>query len=207
MVNTRGNERGQGISKGSPLHKLPWLAAGAAIFISVIVGTMLLAVQIVDRNPPIRFISRTAVSSDVIQGGILEIQFTVDRYRFCKAEIDRWLVDSTGAKHSIPSYTTAVDTKLGLISDVRQITIPTATSVGNANYWIDARYYCNWLQRFIDWPIRVRSPILVFHVIPNPNLPEGLLWYPNQRNTMLGMYSYPQPGRHVVPMSQDLFRK
>lgn len=147
-----------------PFSTPKWKVIGALIYMCALIGNFYLAVLIVDRNPPVRFISREAVQSSVPRGGVLQTHFSLERYRFCDAEIDRWVIDSTGEKHSISSYTAAIFPKLGLINDSREITLPPNVAVGPAEYIIDAKYYCNWIQILFNAPIIVKSPAVRFNV-------------------------------------------
>lgn len=137
---------------------------GGMVFLLALWGSFNLAMMLIDREIPIQFISREAIEDEVPQGGILTVQFTIERNRVCKSEINRWLIDSQHVKHAITSYTTALVPTLGRISDQREITVPIGASTGKAVYYVENYYYCNVLQRIFEWPIIVRSPDVDFTI-------------------------------------------
>jgi hypothetical protein len=147
------------------VHKLHWRVAGAIVFLLAVLGSFSLAAMLVDREPPTQFLERKALSDKVPQGGVLTVQFKLKRYRICRAEVFRWVIDSERTKHAISSFTTTSDSNLGEISDVREISLPPAVAVGPAVYYVEAEYYCNTLQWILDWPIVVRSPDARFEVV------------------------------------------
>ncbi|QWY83367.1 hypothetical protein [Rhizobium phage RHph_X3_2] len=152
------------------VHKLHWRVAGVVVFLLAILGSFSLAAMLVDRQPPTQFLERKALNDKVPQGGVLSVHFKVRRDRLCRAEVFRWVIDSEHTKHAISSFTTALDSTLGEISDVREISLPPAVAVGPAVYYVEAEYYCNTLQWIFDWPIVVRSPDAHFEVVPGENI-------------------------------------
>lgn len=152
-----------------------WLSALIAAPFAVLLAWMVTAV--IDRHPPVTYESASAMASAVAQGGVIEVEFVVFRHRICKATVRRWVTDSTGTRHSIPSFTVGPRTQLaGLDRYRRTITIPEAVAVGPASYQVDLSYECNLIHR-LGWPIEVQSPVIHFDVTPRlPPLfevPEG----------------------------------
>lgn len=143
-----------------------WLSAAIAAPFAVLLAWLVTA--IIDRTPPISYEHVRPMVDSVPQGGIIEVEFTVFRTRICESEVRRWLTDSTGTRHSIPSFTVGPKTQLaGLDTYKRTITIPEAAAVGQAIYQVDIEYSCNLIHR-LGWPIFVQSPPIRFEITPRP---------------------------------------
>lgn len=142
-----------------------WTSAAIAAPFAVLLAW--LVTSIIDRQAPIVYEQVRALSDSVPQGGTIGVEFSVFRLRICDAEAKRWLTDSAGVKHSIPSYTVGPRRLAGLDTYRRTITIPDATALGQASYQVDIDFYCNPLHR-LGWPINVVSPPIRFDVTPKP---------------------------------------
>lgn len=140
-----------------------FIAAPFAVVLAYIVNGL------IDRMPPITYENASTPSvSSVPQGGIIDIEFTVFRHRICPGEAKRWLTDSEGKKHSIPSFTVGPRVQLaGLDRYRRTITIPEAAALGPATYEVEIDYTCNVIHR-LGWPIHVVSPPIRFEITPRP---------------------------------------
>lgn len=150
------------------VHSTFWKVMGVMVAATSLYGTFSLATMLVDRNPPIVFHERYAMNNDVPQGGILSVSLIEEHMRYCKSGDYRWVIDSEQTKHTITSFSVskASPYAVGKFHEQRDVTIPLAASLGPARYYIEAYYYCNILQRILDWPIIVRSPDVRFNVIP-----------------------------------------
>lgn len=130
------------------------------------VGGWTVTTEFLNRDAPIEFISATANSSAVPQGGTIDIHFEVNRYRICPVQkVQRVLLDASGQEHAISNYTLATNTKPGRESYDRTIEIPDAASLGPASYRITIYYTCNVVQN-LGWPIKVSSPPARFTIVP-----------------------------------------
>lgn len=121
----------------------------------------------IDRVPPIIYERVRALSDSVPQGGLIRVEFSVLRLRLCDGEVARWLIDSAGVKHSIPSFTIGPRPLAGLDTYRRTITIPEAAALGQATYQVDLEYSCNLIHR-LGWPIEIHSPPIRFEITPRP---------------------------------------
>lgn len=156
-------------------HKLHWRIAGVVVFALACFGSFNLATMIIDRDPPVEFKSRVALTPVVQQGGTLIVEAVVERSRICKTDIRRWVTDSEGTRHAISSYTVSPFTGLGIIKSTVEVTIPSAVPTGPAQYHIETDYYCNFVQRLMGWPIRVKSPFVQFLVVPEEGSSSNLV--------------------------------
>ncbi len=140
------------------------IGAGLALALAFF-GSYSLASLVLDRAPPITYEGARALQPEVGRGGTLDVEFQVFRTRICSAVTRRWLVDSEGTRHAIPSYTVGVKLLAGRETYQRSITIPLAAALGPAWYEVSLDYYCNVFHR-IGWPINVTSPPVPFLIRP-----------------------------------------
>lgn len=139
-----------------------------------IVGAGALGFMINDRTPPISYEGAGAMSPSVPAGGTIEVEFKVYRDRICQALAKRYLLDASGTKFAIPSYTVGLSTFVGRETYRRKIEIPAAAAVGPAQYQVELEYYCNPIHR-LGWPIMVNTPVVNFEITPSASLvPFGL---------------------------------
>ncbi len=140
------------------------LFGSVLVFLSVI-GAAALGLAIGDRTPPISYDGARALSASAPAGGYIEVEYKVYRDRICPASVRRYLVDSSGTKHSIPSFTVGLGIFVGHEIYKRQIQIPQNASIGPAEYQVTIEYYCNIIHR-MGWPIVVETPIVQFNITP-----------------------------------------
>lgn len=140
-----------------------FIAAPFAVVLAYVVNGL------IDRMPPITYEHARAPSvTSVPQGSTIDIEFTVFRHRICEGKATRWLTDSEGVKHSIPSFTVGPRVQLaGLDTYRRTITIPESAALGIATYTVEIDYACNIIHR-LGWPIHVVSPPIRFEITPRP---------------------------------------
>jgi len=129
----------------------------AGWWISVVVGAL------IDRTPPISYTYGRAMSATAEQGGQIDVQFTVDRKRICRAEVSRAITDDTGTSYRVSEYAYAATTRPGSETYDRTITVPTAVPPGRVYYQIKVAYFCNWVHN-LGYPITVFSPRVYFTV-------------------------------------------
>ncbi|HTV71180.1 MAG TPA: hypothetical protein VMF90_21840 [Rhizobiaceae bacterium] len=142
-----------------------WLSALIASPFAILLWWLVTAM--IDRQPPIIYEGVRPITASVAQGASIELEFRVFRLRICEATAKRWLYDSAGQKHAIPSYTVGPAQLAGLVTYRRSITIPEAAALGQATYQVELSYICNLIHR-LGWPILVTSPPIRFEVTPRP---------------------------------------
>lgn len=148
-----------------------WRIIGAILYVLSAVGVFAVGVSITDREPPIKYEGARAMSPMGFPGGVVEVEFTVFRSRICQSITQRWLVDSSGTRHSIPSFTIGLSMLAGRETYQRTIQIPVGATLGPAEYYVHLKYQCNLLHRVLSWNIEVESPHIRFEVIPNKDAP------------------------------------
>lgn len=146
------------------------IRAGAFLALCLaFVGSFNLVSMGLDRESPIFYEGAKAVTSDAQRGGSIDVEFKVFRKRICDQTVRRYLTDSQGIRHAIPSYTVGLQMLAGRETYQRSITIPTAASVGPATYEVVIDYSCNVLQSVFG-NIRVTSPPIAFNILPESGL-------------------------------------
>lgn len=146
------------------------IRAGAILALCLaFVGSFNLVSMALDREPPIFYEGAKAVTPDAQRGSSIDVEFKVFRKRICDQTVRRYLTDSQGIRHSIPSYTVGIQMLAGRETYQRSITIPTAASVGPATYEVVIDYQCNLLQGILG-SIRVTSPPIAFNILPESGL-------------------------------------
>lgn len=147
--------------------------AGIAVLIAAFYGSYSFVSAVIDREPPIAYEGARAVEESVQRGSSIDIEFKVFRKRICEQVVRRYLTDSMGIRHAIPSYTVGLQMLAGRETYQRSITIPTAASIGPASYQVVIDYACNPLQNLLG-TIRVSSPPISVVIVPE----NGLLSVP-----------------------------
>lgn len=150
--------------------KTVFVRAGAILALCLaFVGSFNLVSMALDREPPIFYEGAKAVTPDAQRGSSIDVEFKVFRKRICDQTVRRYLTDSQGIRHSIPSYTVGIQMLAGRETYQRSITIPTAASIGPATYEVVIDYQCNLLQSVFG-NIRVTSPPIAFNILPESGL-------------------------------------
>lgn len=145
-----------------------WRMFGLVGFGLAAFGSFNLAAMIVDDHPPIVYKLARAKAPTAVQGGTITVEFEVVRDRRCDMTVRRILVDSVGARHTIPTYTVGFPNDLGRERYEREITIPASAAVGPATYQVTLRYACNVIQQAFGWPIEVEAPPIEFEITARP---------------------------------------
>ena len=114
-----------------------------------------------DREPPIVYEEARTLSPNVLPGGTLEVEFQVFRRRICDSDTTRWVTDSAGERHSIPSFTVGLRLLAGREEYSRSVVIPEIVASGPAYYQVRTDYFCNVFHKLF-YPIEVTSPPIAF---------------------------------------------
>lgn len=146
-----------------------WKFTGVMVFVLAAIGSASLGLAISDRSPPIVYENARALEPSAAQGGSPEVEFKVFRSRVCDVTAKRRVADASGDTHSIPSYTVGLQYLAGRETYQRSITIPTAASVGPAQYQVMLTYVCNVVHRIV-FPIIVESPPINFGITPDQGI-------------------------------------
>jgi hypothetical protein len=131
-------------------------------------GTALVTYWAMDREPPVRPVESSVINPEVRPGDWLKVKYKMRPEPSpltprCKVVIEQLMVshDDIRARVDDINYTIdPVEEWVGLAAQV-----PPYFTPGLGHYWAVRAYYCNPLQRFLDWPIQVVGPQVPFTVV------------------------------------------
>lgn len=128
---------------------LNWLLFILAMSILFLIGSWT-----VDRRTPVDFNQSLVETPVVAPGGILRVHYQVTRHRNCSVHIEQVLFDENGGRYPMPDTVFVVDPgPLGEDAYSVLIPVPSFFQPGQARFRSARAYYCNPLQRFLDWPV------------------------------------------------------
>jgi len=139
-----------------------------AFLIVMWAATALITYWAMDREPPIRPAEAQVITPEVRPGDWLKVKYKMHPEPTpltprCKVVIEQLMVSSNNVRARVDdiSYTVdPVEEWVGLA-----VQVPSYFSPGVGRYWAVRAYYCNPLQRFLDWPIQVMGPQVTFTVV------------------------------------------
>jgi hypothetical protein len=128
---------------------LNWLLFLLAMAILFLIGTW-----IFDRQAPVTFHQALVETPLVEPGGILRVHYQITRHRNCSVHIEQVLFDEAGGRYPMPDTIFIVDP--GQVGDDAYsvlVPVPTFFMSGRARFRSARAYFCNPLQRFLNWPV------------------------------------------------------
>lgn len=141
-----------------------------AVFVFVPLGWMLM-----DREPPYDFQHVDISPSEVQQGGEIHVTFTVKQNRSaCSPGLvyREFKEAATGKLHLFDPIQRA---EVPIIADnrfTRIAKLPDNISPGPTTYRGVSCYTCNYLHRWLRWPVCAPTPPATFNIIKKPNAEE-----------------------------------
>lgn len=134
----------------------------AAIFACFIVGPLVW--MALDRTAPYEVINGTVVPTVVTPRSKVSLNWHIHVVRpGCTGFYQRYVVDSTNRVwpyKEMPSYYLNLPIGEHDAMGPEPYVLPSGLSQGSAYTYSTMRFYCNFLQRWFDWPIRrVTSPL------------------------------------------------
>jgi len=141
---------------------------GAMISLLIVAPLLWMAL---DREPTFTLLEGSIIPNPIRRGETATIVWRV-KYSgsVCEGKMQREIIDARrqlwpyvirerGAKyHPDPDYP-----GYGWIETV-PLTLPDGIAPGPASYRATVFWYCNWLQRQLEWPIVVDRPVITFEV-------------------------------------------
>lgn len=129
--------------------------------------TVLLAMWTTDRQSPVETRSVILSHDRLRPGESTKIQFTVIRNRVCDTLYQPMIIDGEGVRWPFePFYLRLTPDQIGEDRYASEIVVPDKAAYGEARYRLIRRYYCNPLQRLLNWPIVSAYPDVVFQIVP-----------------------------------------
>ncbi len=146
------------------------LRAGIASIIGVIFTFLCVVAGIAgtwlaDRDLPIDVRRVELITPEVNPGDVLQVKFTVFRYRSCGFHADRLLIDSDGNREVLDDIDFRVNpNRLGDDTFITTIRVPSTFKPGPARYVSVSQHRCNLIHNF--WPIPGGISNIAFAVVP-----------------------------------------
>jgi len=115
-----------------------------------------------DRSDPARIVNREILTPIVPPGGELVLSVDVDRVRYCKVSVQRFLIDGERTRHVLSTLYREISGKLGKEHYNIVVGVPASAAPGDAIYQTIATYNCNPLNTY--WPIVIPAPEVHFKI-------------------------------------------
>lgn len=146
------------------LRRRHLLAASVALLV------FYLAFMLFNRTDPIHIIDQSVVAAkgQVIRpGSAVAIRWVATGVRpECTGYIRRRMISGTQSIYEFENVPSVLQLNGEKRAFERQLTLPISFAPGVATYEARGYYYCNWVQRLLDWPIVIQRPSMTFTVEP-----------------------------------------
>jgi len=139
----------------------------ALVMIAGILLSGMLGYWVTDRDPPAKLVSARVLTPVIHEGGVVKVIYVLDRNRYCRVRVEQVLYDSENIRHPALDLDFAIDPgrqKMGTDSIGMAVKIPEWFAKGPAIHRAVRAYYCNPLQKFLDWPVILAGPDMEFSV-------------------------------------------
>tara|TARA_R110000868_G_scaffold51977_2_gene164562 strand:- start:730 stop:1203 length:474 start_codon:yes stop_codon:yes gene_type:complete len=128
-----------------------WCHISAIIFGFIVVTPI--TFMALDRGDPVQILS-TNVTGNAVPGGTISITWEAIASRPCEGETRAWIVGSNRVIHEYaPRPTVIRSNKWERGKYSVEVTLPINIPPGPAIRTAAVKYFCNPLQRLLDWPI------------------------------------------------------
>ena len=122
-----------------------------------------------NRSDPVHIIDQsiTGVRGDPIRpGSTVAIRWVAEGVRpQCSGYIRRRMVSATQVVYEFENVTSVLQYSNSKAFE-RVLTLPISFAPGKATYEARGHYYCNWVQRVLDWPVVISRTPITFMVEP-----------------------------------------
>lgn len=146
------------------LRRCHLLAATFAAFVFYV------AFQAFNRSDPIHIIDQsvTGVQGNPIRpGSTVAIRWVATGLNpQCTGYIRRRMISSTQVVYEFENVPSVLQTLSQRREFERVLTLPISFAPGKAIYEARGHYYCNWVQRVLDWPVVISRTPITFMVEP-----------------------------------------
>lgn len=118
-----------------------------------------------DRTIPVRTEVTRVLTPRVERGGVLRIEYVVQRDQQCRTLIERTIFDSKGTRLYLPDIDYETVGPLGRDTFTSATAVPLIAEPGWARYRVTFSYSCNIIQRLF-WPVVDQRPDMMFYITP-----------------------------------------
>ena len=121
-----------------------------------------------DRDAPVRFVNIAIDPKPVSPGKIMLVHYDIVRKKTCQVKLEQVLFDSQRVRYVLSELSYVADPGFGGSDRFAiPIQLPYVINPGMAHYRAVRIYYCNPLQRWLQWPIIVEVPDVPFEGASN----------------------------------------
>lgn len=125
-----------------------------------------------DRELPFRLKDGITIPEVIQAGSFYQTSWTVFPIKYCPGYVTINIIDSQKATTTIasqPSYFNQVGTKheWTRINSLPRI-MPSRVAPGKATVYVKNEFYCNVLQKWLNWPIIKQHPPIYTYILPDP---------------------------------------
>lgn len=139
----------------------------AMVMVLGIIFAGLLGYWVSDRDPPASLVDVEIITPVVHENGVVKVIYKLDRSRYCRVRVEQVLYDSENIRFPASDLDFAIDPgrqKLGVDKIGMAVQLPSWFAKGPAIHRAVRAYYCNPLQKFLDWPVLLIGPNTEFVV-------------------------------------------
>lgn len=139
----------------------------AMVMLAGILFAGLLGYWVSDRDPPAKLIDVQTITPVVHDNGVVKVIYKLERTRYCRVRVEQVLYDSENIRFPALDLDFAIDPgrqKMGVDAIGMAVKIPEWFAKGPAIHRAVRAYYCNPLQKFLDWPVLLVGPNIEFMV-------------------------------------------
>lgn len=136
------------------------------LFLGVVASAgALTGVWLSDRQAPTEVV-RAEVNQPVMPGGIMYVNYVLNRFKQCDREITREIIDGERVRHALGKQDGPITGKLGYDTYVQTVHIPATVAPGIGEYRVTIQDRCNPVHYL--WPITKQRTIEILIASPLP---------------------------------------
>jgi hypothetical protein len=136
----------------------------AFILALILFGVATVTFWLQDRTPPVTILDETVETPTVERRAQLRVRYVIERKKTCQVYLEQMVFDAQRGRFILETQS-YLSEPLGRDEFAVVLDVPAQMTTGFARYRATRNYYCNPVQRFLDWPITVTQPDLSFEVV------------------------------------------
>lgn len=120
-----------------------------------------------DREVPAKLVDHRILTPVITDGGVVKVIYVLERSKACRVRVEQVVYDSENVRFPASDLDFAIDPgrqKLGRDTIGMAVQIPPWFARGPAIHRAVRAYYCNPLQKLLDWPVILIGPDVEFKV-------------------------------------------
>lgn len=118
-----------------------------------------------DRTAPVIVVDERVETPAVSHGQQLRVRYVIERKKTCQVYLEQMVFDSQRGRFIMETQD-YLSEPLGRDEFAVVLNVPYQMTTGPARYRAARSYFCNPVQRFLNWPITITQPDIGFEVVP-----------------------------------------